>query len=92
MTSKQRQVMLFLEAEAAAGRPVPTVADIARQIRIASKSGVARLLRGLEERGLISRRYAATRAITIIRPVSQFRAFKWDDEAKALQPANERAH
>ena len=86
MTPQQRRVMVFLEAEAAAGRPVPSVADIAGKLKISTKSGVVRLLRGLEDRGFIVRRYACARAITIVRPVSQFRVFAWDDNAKNLQP------
>lgn len=87
MTPQQRRVMVFLEAEADARRPVPTVADIARKMKINSNSGVVRLLRGLEERGLIVRRYACARAITIIRPVSQFRVFAWDGDTKTLRPS-----
>lgn len=88
MTPQQRRVMVFLEAEADAHRPVPTIADIVRKIKINSNSGAVRLLRGLEERGFIVRRYACARTITIVRPVSQFRVFAWDDDAKALRPSN----
>lgn len=84
MTPMQRRVMVFIETEADAGRAMPTVADIARKIKINSNSGVFRLLRGLEERGFIVRRYACARAITIVRPVSQFRVFAWDDATKSL--------
>lgn len=86
ITPKQRQVMLVIEAEHDAGRPCPSVREIATRIKLRSTSGVVRLLRGLEERGFIVRRYACARAITIVRPVSQFRVFAWDDNAKNLQP------
>ncbi len=72
ITPKQRQVMLVIEAEHDAGRPCPSVREIATRIKLRSTSGVVRLLRGLEERGFIQRSPCRTRSIEILRPVSRF--------------------
>lgn len=92
ITPKQRQVMLVIEAEHDAGRPCPSVREIATRIKLRSTSGVVRLLRGLEERGFIRRAYARPRCIEIIRPVSRFEAMAWDDASQSVSRRIETTH
>jgi SOS-response transcriptional repressor LexA len=70
ITPKQRDLMLFLQRYIDANQCCPTFDEMAASLGLASKSGVARLLDGLEARGYVQRREHMQRAITILKRVS----------------------
>jgi hypothetical protein len=65
ITAKQRELFDFIVANTDGGVP-PSFDEMAAGIGINSKSGVHRLLTGLEERGFIRRLRNRARAIEII--------------------------
>jgi len=65
LTSRQRETMVFLSSRDTA----PSVEEIRRHLGLAAKSGVVRLLRGLEERGYIRRHSGRARAIELLKRV-----------------------
>ncbi len=70
LTPMQRRFMLALQARLAA-RPGmgPTYDELREDLGLASKSGVARLVRECVERGRIARIPRAERSLTVIHPV-----------------------
>lgn len=69
LTAAQRDLLAFIQSYAEAHRGVPpTWAEMAAASGLRSKSGVTRLICGLEERGYIRRLPNRARAIEILRP------------------------
>lgn len=66
VTHQQNQVLRYLRAYAAENGTAPTFDEIAAAVGLASKSGISRLLKGLERRGAIRRLPGRARAIEII--------------------------
>lgn len=67
LTPRQKDLFDFLRTYIANQEGVaPTMEEIRVELKLASKSGVVRLLRGLEERGLIRRIPYLDRAIEIL--------------------------
>lgn len=67
----------------------PSLQEIAHGIGIRSRSHVFKLLRGLEQRGLIRRLPRRYRAIEVLQP-NRIGLFKFDDVSKSLVPLNRR--
>lgn len=66
LTAHQKRVMDYLTTFIAVNGIAPSYGEIAAHLGLASKSGVHRVITGLEERGAIQRRPNRARAITII--------------------------
>jgi SOS-response transcriptional repressor LexA len=67
LTAKQREVWEFLVAYTDEQGIAPSFDEIREHVGLVSKSGVHRLLKGLEERGFISRQKGLARAMQIHR-------------------------
>lgn len=66
LTRHQRQLLAFLRDENTRSGQMPTYEEMRRHIGLASRSGIARLLGGLEERGHIRRIPNRARAIELV--------------------------
>lgn len=66
MTPQMRDTLEYIRNYMAANRIAPSHQEIADALGLASKSGVARRLRGLEDRGAIRRLNGQSRAIEIV--------------------------
>lgn len=66
ITSRQNDLLAYLKAEIERHGIAPTIGEMQAALDLASKSGVVRLLKGLEERGHIRRLSRRARAIEII--------------------------
>jgi len=66
LTAKQDELLRFIESELDAGRVAPSFDEMAARLGLKAKSGVHRLISGLEERGLIRRLPSRARAIEIV--------------------------
>lgn len=66
LTRNQRQLLSFLRDEHARTGQMPTFEEMRRHVGLASKSGIARLLAGLEERGHIRRLPNRARSIEVV--------------------------
>lgn len=64
-TRRERELLDFLTAEQRKGI-APSLEEMARHMRLASKSGAHRLLSGLESKGLIRRLQRRARAIEVM--------------------------
>lgn len=69
LTPKQSECFSFIKAKVDETGIAPTVSEIAEHLRLASKSGVIRLLDALEDRGYIRRMEKRARAIEIVAPL-----------------------
>ena len=67
LTIKQRELLNFIEIYEDKHKASPSFDEMRAGIGLASKSGVHRLISGLEERGYVSRLANRARAIEIIR-------------------------
>lgn len=69
LTPRMAEALRFLVAYQATHDGVsPTFDEIATALNLVSKSGVARLIRGLEDRGRVRRAPGLARAITVLPP------------------------
>ena len=66
LTPRQSDALEFIRAEAAAGRPAPSIAEIGTKLGLSSKAGVHRLLHGLRERGYVSWLPRKQRSLTLL--------------------------
>lgn len=66
LTARQRELLDFIAAHIAKTRCAPTYTEMAEHMGLMSKSGINRLVVGLEERGVIRRLPDRARAIQII--------------------------
>lgn len=67
LTSKQRELLDFIRQFGVDNDGLsPSYAEMAEAVEVASKSGINRLINGLEERGAIRRLPGRTRAISIV--------------------------
>jgi SOS-response transcriptional repressor LexA len=69
ITPQQRNLMLYLQRYIDANQCCPTFDEMATGVGLASKSGVSRLLDGLEARGYVQRREHMQRAISLLKRV-----------------------
>jgi len=67
LTHKQAELLRFIKAHIRANDGVaPSFDEMKAALNLVSKSGIHRLLTGLEERGYIYRPFAKARAITVL--------------------------
>jgi SOS-response transcriptional repressor LexA len=66
LTPKQSRLLYFIRAQIDASGVAPTFADMALALGIKSKSGIHRIVTGLEERGYVERNPRLYRSIQII--------------------------
>ena len=66
ITAAQAKLLALIEAEIAAGRPVPSYDEMAASMDLKSRSGIHRLVTGLEERGRIVRLPNRARSIALL--------------------------
>ena len=70
LTPGQSTALRFIQATLAARGTAPSFEEIRIHLGLASKSGVARLVAGLERRGRIRRLPHAARAIAVLEPLA----------------------
>ena len=70
LTQKQSELLAFLKSHIEAHEVPPSFDEMRDAMGLASKSGIHRLVSGLEERGYIRRLVNRARAIEILRPVA----------------------
>lgn len=63
LTRQQAALLAFIRSELDQGRPAPSYAEMADHLGLSSLSGIHRLVRGLEARGLIRRLAGCARSI-----------------------------
>jgi len=70
LTRRQRDVLLVIqELTGTAGRP-PSIAEIAAELEIASRSQVHEILRALRTRGWVDWLPAAARSLRVLQPIA----------------------
>ena len=75
LTQKQSELLAFLTSHMDAHEVPPSFDEMRDALGLASKSGIHRLVSGLEERGYIRRLANRARAIEILRPAATGNAF-----------------
>jgi repressor LexA len=92
LTTKQREMLAFIERHLEANNGIaPTYDEMALGVGVASKSGVARLIDALEERGYIRRLRNRARALEVVpaeerkHPNVSLMAFHTDDLFRELE-------
>ena len=70
LTRKQKELLDYLTAHAEMSEVSPSFDEMRDALGLASKSGIHRLVSGLEERGYIRRLANRARAIKILKPVT----------------------
>ena len=70
LTRKQKELLDYLTAHAEKSEVSPSFDEMRDALGLASKSGIHRLVSGLEERGYIRRLATRARAIEILKPVT----------------------
>ena len=70
LTRKQKELLDYLTAHAEKSEVSPSFDEMRDALGLASKSGIHRLVSGLEERGYIRRLAKRARAIEILKPVT----------------------
>ena len=68
LTKKQHELFLFLEEKIALSGVTPSFEEMKKKVGLKSKSGIHRLISGLEERGFIKKLPFKARAIEILKP------------------------
>src|ERR1700752_3382830 len=81
LTRKQRELLLFINQRLTATGVSPSFDEMKDALNLKSKSGIHRLVSGLEERGFIRRLPHRARALEVV---------KLPEEAAAPTPAAER--
>lgn len=88
ITPRQRDALAFIfRYQCAHSGTAPSVVEIQKALGLSSKSGVVRLLNGLEERGVLRRLRGRARSIEVLRPhlVPQFGSPERDGLLAALR-------
>ena len=82
LTTKQQQLLLFIQERLADGGVSPSFDEMKDALGLSSKSGIHRLITGLEERGFIRRLERRARALEILRmPDGIGRPVGWSEPA-----------
>src|SRR5918994_1046438 len=68
LTSKQRELLMFIDDRLKASGISPSFDEMREALELKSKSGVHRLISALEERGFIRRLPNRARALEVVRP------------------------
>jgi repressor LexA len=86
LTKNQRRALLLIEAEVErTGGVALSMREIAEQMGFRSATTAQRLLVSLEQRGFIRRLPRQDRAIEVLRPISRFASFRFDEKSKRLR-------
>ncbi|MGA2659307.1 MAG: transcriptional repressor LexA [Verrucomicrobiota bacterium] len=72
-TGRQQQILGFIEAEAKAGRPAPTLREIAKQFGFRAHRAAACHLAALKKKGLIQSDPGKARSLRVTSPLQRFR-------------------
>jgi repressor LexA len=72
-TPAQQQIMDFIQTEVQAGRPAPTLREIAAQFGFRSHRAAACHLEALKRKGLIESEPGKVRALRVVAPLQRFR-------------------
>ena len=91
LTIKQRELLNFLQIYENKHKASPSFDEMRQAIGLASKSGIHRLINGLEERGFIRRLANRARAIEIIKGDNENTALE-KDEQKDTDKVNNIVH
>ena len=73
-TPKQQQIMGFVESEAQAGRPAPTLREIAARFGFRSHRAAACHLEALKRKGFIESEPGKVRALRVVTPLQKLRS------------------
>lgn len=88
LTQRQLQLLKFIEDYVREHDVSPSFEEMRSALKLRSKSGIHRLIQGLEERGYIRRLAYRARALEVVKPVSEAPAGV-EAEAAALEaPSN----
>ncbi|MEK0081561.1 transcriptional repressor LexA [Benzoatithermus flavus] len=71
LTQRQLQLLKFIEDYVREHNVSPSFEEMRFALRLRSKSGIHRLIQGLEERGYIRRLAYRARALEVVKPVSE---------------------
>jgi SOS-response transcriptional repressor LexA len=82
LTPRQRDLLLFIQRYQDANGCSPSFDECCGGVSLASKSGVSRLLEGLEARGLITHIKYRARAITILQRIHDPEARTVSDDGR----------
>jgi repressor LexA len=86
LTQRQLQLLKFIEDYVREHDVSPSFEEMRFALKLRSKSGIHRLIQGLEERGFIRRLAYRARALEVVKPVSEVRV---GEEAEAAEaPSN----
>ncbi len=66
LTKRQADLLAFIKSELDRDMPAPSYTEMACHLGLASLSGINRLVKGLETRGLIRRIAGCARSVTIV--------------------------
>lgn len=86
ITPQQRRALLFIEAQIARSGIAPTVKELAQHLGHRSTGHAGRLISGLEERGYIRKLPGRWRAMEVTKPITRYKALRFDPKAKRLLP------
>lgn len=67
LTPKEDELLTYLERRLSGSRVAPTYEEMAAAIGLKSKSGIFRLVNGLQKRGLVERDRSSSRSIRLKR-------------------------
>lgn len=67
LTKKQHELLVFIHARLSEGAVSPSFEEMKEALNLRSKSGIHRLISGLEERGFIRRLAHRARALEVVR-------------------------
>ena len=73
LTKAQKRVLEFIQAEQSAGRPMPTLREIAARFDFASHRGAAVHLKALQRKGFIESDPGKARSLRVISPLAKLR-------------------
>jgi CheY-like chemotaxis protein len=73
LTSKQHQLLMFIDRHLQETGYSPSFEEMKDELKLASKSGIHRLITALEERGCLGRRHHRARALEVLRLPNEFR-------------------
>lgn len=85
LTPRESAILRFIQRDMRrTGGIAPTVREIVSAGIMRSFGGCNKILDGLERRGHLRRLNFRARAMTVIRPIPEGVAFRFDDETKSL--------
>jgi repressor LexA len=88
LTQRQLQLLKFIQDYVRAHNVSPSFEEMRAALRLRSKSGIHRLIQGLEERGFIRRLAYRARALEVVKPASDLPDDAELDSAPREPPSN----